>query len=73
MNRIRELLQEELNFEIINYPTPPQYSTSNKGHKKVESFYAYMSFFSALSNFRMKAVHCTLYLSDVAFRRVSCK
>ena len=35
MNRIRELLQEELNFEIINYPTPPQYSMSRKGHKKV--------------------------------------
>ena len=35
MNRIRELLQEEQNFEIINYPTPPQYSMSKKGLKKV--------------------------------------
>ena len=37
MNRIRELLQEEQNFEIINYPTPPQYSVPKKGHKKVRS------------------------------------
>ena len=37
MNRIRELLQEEQNFEIINYPTPPQYSVPKKGHKKVRN------------------------------------
>ena len=37
MNRIRELLQEEQNFEIINYPTPPQYSVTKKGHKKVRN------------------------------------
>lgn len=37
MTRIRELLQEEQNFEIINYPTPPQYSVPKKGHKKVRN------------------------------------
>ena len=35
MNRIRELLEEEQNFEIIGYPTPPQYSALRKGQKKV--------------------------------------
>ena len=37
MNRIRELLQEEQNFEIINYPTPPQHSVPKKGLKKVRN------------------------------------
>ena len=37
MNKIRELLEEEQNFEIVNYPTPPQYSMK-KGHKKVKLY-----------------------------------
>ena len=39
MNRIQELLEEEENFEIINYPTPPHH-TNKQGHKKVK----YLSF-----------------------------
>ena len=38
MTKIRELLQEEQNFEIINYPTPPQYSVSKRGNKKVRYY-----------------------------------
>ena len=82
MNRIRELLQEEQNFEIINYPTPPQYSTSKIGHKKVIKKEVSMVavkqvVFLALANFRMKAMHHTIQIvtcfSFLVFRGVSWK
>lgn len=66
MNRIRELLQEEQNFEIVNYPTPPQYSMSKKGHKKVIKIRLEISMHTvkqvivlALADFRMKGMHHT--------------
>ncbi|XP_068712690.1 nischarin-like isoform X2 [Montipora foliosa] len=69
MNRIRELLEEEQNFEIIGYPTPPQYSTLRKGQKKgVDRVIALDSETELQSRSSLEDSNSVVDDTDVAFR-----